>query len=141
MRCLPLLSFLCLIPQIKMIKLEECITNCPIDCVLGNWSDWGDCTGTCRHVDHDLPTQKRVRRIITLNENGGKPCGPISETRKCMDKPNDPICPIDCEVDDWKPWVPGPCPPEPNYEVVSFQNFTCNIMFNIILRFVFVSFI
>ena len=101
--------------------------------VLGDWSDWSDCTGTCRHVDHDLPNQKRVRRIITLNENGGKPCGPISEIRNCMDKPYDPICPIDCEVDDWKPWVPGPCPPEPNYEVVSFQNFTCNIMFNYIL--------
>ena len=125
MRRLSFLSFLCFISQIEMLKLEECVNNCPIDCVLGDWSDWGDCTRTCRDVDQDLPIQKRVRRIITFNANGGKPCEPLLEIRNCMDKPDDPICSIDCQVDSWTPWLPNfpnICPEEPNYDVASFQN-------------------
>lgn len=44
------------------------------DCLLSQWSPWTDCS---------CGTQSRTRTIITQPQNGGVPCGPLSETRAC----------------------------------------------------------
>ncbi|KFG57279.1 sushi domain (scr repeat) domain protein [Toxoplasma gondii RUB] len=29
---------------------EECFSNCPVSCVVGEWEDWGECTDLCHQV-------------------------------------------------------------------------------------------
>jgi hypothetical protein len=66
----------------------------PIDCVLSDWSDWGECEGG---------VQTRTRTIVTAPAFGGNPCGPVIETRDCQE----PLPPVDCLVSEWSEW--GPC--------------------------------
>jgi hypothetical protein len=44
------------------------------DCLLSQWSPWSICS---------CGTQSRTRTIVTQPQNGGVPCGPLSETRAC----------------------------------------------------------
>ena len=67
---------------------------CSQDCVVGNWSDWGECSATC-----DGGTQSRNRAITTSPSNGGEPCPELSESRSCNTQACPP--PQDCVVSDW----------------------------------------
>jgi len=49
-----------------------------MDCVVGEWSDWSQCTKVCGGG-----TQKRTRSIVTQPCNGGDDCPPLEETRPC----------------------------------------------------------
>jgi hypothetical protein len=98
------------------VDTQACNTHsCPIDCVLGEWQGWGDCSGSCAVTDgmraathcaddeHDLheddasvltavPTQTRTRSATTLPNYGGQPCGTTTDTQQC----NTQACPEDC---------------------------------------------
>ena len=89
-----------------------------VDCKVGDWKPWGDCSVTC-----DGGTKTRARDVIEQPENGGATCPALEETKVC----NTEGCPgyflillfdfhhifskcgssVDCKVGDWKPW--GEC--------------------------------
>merc|ERR1719498_1768689 len=72
--------------------------NCAIDCVVGSWSTWSQCTQTCS-TSLSVGSQTRTRQN-TPPEHGGAACPVSSETTSC----NDFNCPVDCKVGDWNSW-------------------------------------
>merc|ERR1719160_529214 len=80
-----------------MIEKEPCnMQPCPIDCVVGEWSEFGMCSKDCGGG-----IQTRVRRAITEDEHGGEPCGDLSETAEC----NMDACDLPCELEaEWSEW-------------------------------------
>merc|ERR1719443_2789950 len=82
-----------------MIEKEPCnMQPCPIDCVVGEWSEYGLCSKDCGGG-----VQTRVRRALTEDEHGGEPCGDLSETVEC----NMDACDRPCELDpEWSEWAP-----------------------------------
>jgi len=77
-------------------QMQPCNANaCPVDCVVGTWSDWGQCTKTCGSGSH-----KRYRSIKQNHSNGGKKCGDLEEEQAC----GTIECPIDCVNGLWGTW-------------------------------------
>jgi hypothetical protein len=71
---------------------------CPIDCVVGEWSDYGMCSSPCGGG-----IMSRIRQPLTDAEHGGEPCGDLSETQEC----NVFACDMPCELDpEWTEWSP-----------------------------------
>ncbi|CAE7739327.1 Sspo [Symbiodinium sp. CCMP2592] len=78
-------------------QTEECNTKeCPVDCVISDWQDWGHCAPNCQ--GH----RKRNRMIIQAASHGGQACGDTKEEESC-----DGVC-TDCEYEDWSAWVECP---------------------------------
>jgi len=64
----------------------------PLDCEVGAWGDWSDCSLTC---GKGLQTRSRsIKEAI----DGGKACGAFvaKEMRNCFTE-----CPVDCKLGDW----------------------------------------
>jgi len=71
------------------------------DCVVSDWTSWGECTQTC-----DGGQQRRHRQIHTRPSLGGKACPLVYlETQPCNTNPCNPK--QDCELSDWSEW--GAC--------------------------------
>jgi len=69
---------------------------CPVDCTLGDWSEWAPCTVTC-----GKGSQTRLRGIRLGPASGGKGCDPkLNETKTC----DLGICPVDCQWSLWEAW-------------------------------------
>jgi hypothetical protein len=67
-------------------ETEACnIQPCPVDCVPSKWSDWSECSKACGGG-----TRTRTRTVTTPASNGGKECGPLSESETCNPQPCDP---------------------------------------------------
>merc|ERR550532_704707 len=62
--------------------LEEtmvCNTDqCPVDCKVGDWKPWGECSLTCGGG-----TKTRARDVIEEPKNGGALCSALEETMDC----------------------------------------------------------
>merc|ERR1719443_913528 len=72
-----------------MIEKQSCnMQPCPIDCVVGEWSDYGMCSAPCGGG-----IMSRIRQPLTDAEHGGEPCGDLSETQEC----NVFACDMPCE--------------------------------------------
>merc|ERR1719252_113760 len=82
-----------------MIDKQSCnMQPCPIDCVVGEWSDYGMCSAPCGGG-----IMSRIRQPLTDAEHGGEPCGDLSETQEC----NVFACDMPCELDpEWTEWTP-----------------------------------
>jgi hypothetical protein len=66
---------------------------CPVDCVLGDWENKGDCTATCGGGE-----QSQTRSITVESDHGGADCdAERSQTVTCGTDP----CPVDCSLTDW----------------------------------------
>lgn len=75
---------------------EACNTqHCPVDCVAGEWEDWGNCSTECGGG-----VQTRRLQIIRYPDFGGKSCGVTVQNRTC----NNHTCPVDCEMSEWSAW-------------------------------------
>lgn len=69
---------------------QECSIDCPVDCLVSQWSSWSECNQTCGLEAH----QERSRVILQLEAKGGIPCpedateeGLIVESLLCEDSP------------------------------------------------------
>ena len=73
-----------------LTNTQTCGTNpCPVDCSLGPWSTWSQCT-------NGLMTQ--TRPITTQAAFGGSQCPPPSTLARSSN------CPVDCVLSDWTSW-------------------------------------
>merc|ERR1719420_367338 len=81
-----------------MLEKEPCnLQPCPIDCVVGEWSEWSACSKDC---GGGVIVRSRV--AITEMEHEGEPCGDLSETVEC----NVRACDAPCELNpDWSDWT------------------------------------
>merc|ERR1719456_499638 len=81
-----------------LLEKESCnMQPCPIDCVVGEWSEYGMCSSPCGGG-----IMTRVRQPLTDAEHGGEPCGDLSEALEC----NVFACDRPCELDpEWSEWT------------------------------------
>merc|ERR1719243_196040 len=81
-----------------LLEKESCnMQPCPIDCVVGEWSEYGMCSAPCGGG-----IQTRIRQPLTDAEHGGEPCGDLSEALEC----NVFACDRPCELDpEWSEWT------------------------------------
>lgn len=56
---------------------------CPVDCVLEEWSAWGNCTPSCENGTSENGTQNRTREIKILDAHGGAICNNTFENQTC----------------------------------------------------------
>mmetsp|Transcript_14734 Transcript_14734/g.36222 ORF Transcript_14734/g.36222 Transcript_14734/m.36222 type:complete len:945 (-) Transcript_14734:148-2982(-) len=83
-------------PPLQMLK--KCNEfECPINCVMGEWSKWGRCSKECGGG-----LQARVRNIETRPDFGGEACPPQTEAQQC----NPDSCDEDCVLKPWSKWKP-----------------------------------
>ena len=65
----------------SLVEKVDCnIVPCAVDCALGLWGEWGECSKSC-----GTGTHTRTRSIVTAAKHGGK-CEP-SESKSCMPGP------------------------------------------------------
>mmetsp|Transcript_17488 Transcript_17488/g.47890 ORF Transcript_17488/g.47890 Transcript_17488/m.47890 type:complete len:627 (+) Transcript_17488:97-1977(+) len=90
-------------------EVESCnvnVTGCHVetsgvDCVLGDWSRWSDCSTTCGKGQ-----QRRSRSIAVAAQGRGRRCsGPLQEIGTCSVKNDcgEPVA-VDCKWADWNDW-------------------------------------
>lgn len=80
----------------NLIEYRDCNTNlCPINCEVGQFSDFTPCTKNC-----GTGTQTRTRSITVQPANGGEPCPNLTETQECNSQP----CAVDCVLSSFGDW-------------------------------------
>merc|ERR1719160_123364 len=73
------------------------LVPCPIDCQMGPWSEWSECSADCGGG-----SKSKTRGIAVTAEHGGEPCPTNLETAAC----NSQSCDVDCVLADWGAWTP-----------------------------------
>jgi len=69
--------------------------ECPINCELEDWTEWGDCSAECNGG-----VKEKIRNVLTVPQFGGDPCGESSVAESC----NMQSCDKDCVLSDWTGW-------------------------------------
>jgi len=69
--------------------------NCPVDCVLEDWTAWSGCSAECGGG-----VRSKSREVKVTPEHGGDPCGETSKTESC----NIQACDVPCELSQWTAW-------------------------------------
>jgi hypothetical protein len=69
---------------------------CPVDCVVGSWVAWSECSKSCA-----AGTQTRSRKVTTAAAFGGVGCAELSQSQSCTDG----ACPIHCQVSAFSSWT------------------------------------
>uniref|UniRef100_A0A665UXM7 Thrombospondin type-1 domain-containing protein 7A n=1 Tax=Echeneis naucrates TaxID=173247 RepID=A0A665UXM7_ECHNA len=63
---------------------ESCVVDCPVSCVLSEWSPWADCSHTCGSQGLTV----RTRRILQEAHEEGHPCPTqLTQTKPCPIRP------------------------------------------------------
>ncbi|KAK7939999.1 hypothetical protein WMY93_003325 [Mugilogobius chulae] len=74
---------------------ESCEVDCPVSCVLSDWSPWAECSHSCGSQGQSV----RSRRILQNAHEGGRPCpSQLTQTKPCPVKP----C-YNWVLSDWSP--------------------------------------
>merc|ERR1719399_2123429 len=73
--------------------------GCAVDCDVGDWGLWGQCTGACHKG-----ARTRSRAVSLLGMHGGRSCGAVEEEGKCE------VSGCACEISEWSPWSECNCP-------------------------------
>uniref|UniRef100_A0A147BC09 Putative thrombospondin type-1 domain-containing protein 7a isoform x2 n=1 Tax=Ixodes ricinus TaxID=34613 RepID=A0A147BC09_IXORI len=66
--------------------LEECTVPCPVDCLVSEWSPWGQCLPLIRGAPFPAPEEGyrvRSRTVEVHPSSGGKECPHLKETESC----------------------------------------------------------
>merc|ERR1719430_591424 len=67
--------------EAQMLLLPKATSNklpSTVDCKVGDWKPWGDCSATCGGG-----TKTRAREVVEEPENGGAVCPDLEETESC----------------------------------------------------------
>ncbi|XP_039883311.1 thrombospondin type-1 domain-containing protein 7B isoform X1 [Simochromis diagramma] len=68
----------------KWILTESCVVNCPVSCVLSEWSPWAECSHSCGSQGQSV----RSRRILQDAQEEGRPCpNQLIQTKPCPIRP------------------------------------------------------
>ncbi|XP_070538941.1 spondin-1-like [Ptychodera flava] len=69
----------------KRKEKQKCNTHirCPIDCKLGSWSYWSECSKTCGND----AVKMRTRPVLKMPKHGGAQCGETKEINRCTSLP------------------------------------------------------
>lgn len=83
----------------------------PVDCVVSDWSFWGQCLPACGTSEEAPGQRSRTRRRVVTRppSGGGAECPtPLEESEPC----GDPCEPVDCVLGPWSDWsaCSPPCP-------------------------------
>jgi hypothetical protein len=82
-----------------LLQRQACNAQaCPVDCVVGAWASWSECSKSC-----GTGSQSKARSINVNVAFGGKKCPGLKSSRAC----NAQACPVDCVVSFWGDW--GSC--------------------------------
>ncbi len=65
------------------LRSRDCEIPCPVDCVMGVWSEWSRCTSACG-LDGRI---ERLRKVIISEQNGGRKCPEGTQFRPCKSIP------------------------------------------------------
>ena len=97
---------------------------CPIDCQVGEWSEWSQCDAKCGEGN-----QIRTRNVVVPPQYGGKECSALSETKFCVQQPCEPSFTTDNYKLNYgaQTSIPGDLLPNP----VIANNYTFTIEFKI----------
>ena len=78
-------------------NMDTCPEPDPVDCELGDWSEWSTCDAEC-----DGGSQSRYRSVLVEPVFGGSSCEDLYEEQQC----NVAACnqPVDCVMTDWSNW-------------------------------------
>jgi len=80
-----------------------CHAEVPVNCVMGEWEAWGECSATCGGGQ-----RTRIKEVEGDASGGGTPCASsTSETEGCAMGPCDGPPPIPCKWQEWSEW--GAC--------------------------------
>jgi len=60
----------------------ESVSGALLDCILDDWTEWTDCQ-TPKNEGMKDTAQNRNRQVVQPWKDGGKPCGPTSEVKRC----------------------------------------------------------
>nr|XP_027193633.1 uncharacterized protein LOC113788369 [Dermatophagoides pteronyssinus] len=69
--------------------------KCPVDCKLSDWGNWSVCSAEC-----GLGQVTRTREILVAPQNGGKPCGDLTQSADCFITP----CNDSCKLSEFGEW-------------------------------------
>uniref|UniRef100_H3D083 Thrombospondin type-1 domain-containing protein 7A n=1 Tax=Tetraodon nigroviridis TaxID=99883 RepID=H3D083_TETNG len=76
---------------------ESCVVDCPISCILSDWTPWTECSRTCG----SQAFSSRTRRILQEAHEEGRPCpSQLTQTKPCPIRP--------CYrwlISDWSPCI------------------------------------
>ncbi len=64
--------------QCPVLMETQACNEMPCDCVLSDWSQFGECSAPC-----DGGTQTRTRTVVQQPDTGGAPCGALMEAMDC----------------------------------------------------------
>ncbi|KAF0026331.1 hypothetical protein F2P81_021068 [Scophthalmus maximus] len=63
---------------------ESCVVDCPVSCMLSDWSPWAECSHTCGTQAMTV----RTRRTLQEAHEEGRPCpSQLTQTRPCPIRP------------------------------------------------------
>jgi hypothetical protein len=73
---------------------QHCNTfNCPINCIISDWTDFGDCTLSCAGGE-----QTATRTVSSTHAFGGVVCPTdLTKSQNC----NTQACPVNCALSEW----------------------------------------
>jgi len=88
-------------PSVGEAKPAACLENAPVNCELGGWNVWSECSKPCGGGSHT-----RTRDITRYPENFGIQCNStLGEVEPCNRAPCSSSCtPQDCLWSDWGQW-------------------------------------
>ncbi|XP_073989358.1 thrombospondin type-1 domain-containing protein 7A-like isoform X3 [Rhodnius prolixus] len=70
------------------LQEEPCFVPCPVDCLLGEWTPWAECSSKCGPGMHE-----RTRKVLRNASAGGRPCGSTVQSK---------VCNVPCDVYQWQ---------------------------------------
>ncbi|XP_063229191.1 thrombospondin type-1 domain-containing protein 7A-like [Bacillus rossius redtenbacheri] len=60
------------------LEEEPCLVPCPVDCVLSEWTAWGECSALC-----GPGMQNRTRKVLRATASSGRPCEETIQHKVC----------------------------------------------------------